>query len=129
MKYIIMLLIVVGLIAADYITGIIKAYSSNTLCSRKMRIGGLNKLSEVLIMLVAVGLEIGITQLGRYYQSAELAGIVGVMTAVGVFIYITVMELVSILENYAAINPDAAWIAKLIRRLKMYNENDDKKGE
>lgn len=125
MKYIIMLLIVVGLIIIDYITGVIKAYASNTLCSRKMRIGGLNKLSEILVMLAAVGLEIGITQLGKYYQSAELANLVGVVTAVGVFIYITVMELISILENYAAINPDAAGIAKLIRRLRMFNDKEE----
>lgn len=130
MKYIIMLLIVLGLIIVDYVTGIIKAYASNSLCSKKMRVGGLNKLSEILVMLAAMGLEIGITQLGRYYQSTELAGIVGVITAVGVFIYITAMELISILENYAEINPDAMWIAKLIRKLKMFNENDDnKKGE
>lgn len=128
MKYIIMLLIVIGLIIVDYFTGVIKAYVSNTVNSRKMRVGGLNKLTEILVMLAAVGLEIGMDKLGGYYQSAELAGIAGTVTAVGVFLYITVMELISILENYAAVNPDSSWMKKLIGRLKMINDSD-KKGD
>lgn len=121
-----MLLIVVGLIAADYLTGIIKAYVTNTVTSRKMRIGGLNKLSELIVMGVAIGLTTGFDALGKYYNSTHLTDIAGAFTAVGVFAYLTVMELVSILENFAEINPQAKWIQPIIKKLKNFENN---KGE
>lgn len=123
MQYIIMLMIIIGLAAADYLTGIIKAYCKNEICSRKMRKGGLNKLGEIIVMTAACGLDIGINALGKYYEAAELSAIAGKITAVAVFIYITVMEVVSLFENYAEINPDAQWALKIIRRLKNFEED------
>lgn len=123
MQYIIMLMIIVGLAAADYLTGIIKAYCKNEICSRKMRKGGLNKLGEIIVMTAACGLDIGINALGKYYEAAELSAIAGKITAVAVFIYITVMEVVSLFENYAEINPDAQWALKIIRRLRNFEED------
>ena len=125
MQYIIMLMIIVGLAAADYLTGIIKAYCKNEICSRKMRKGGLNKLGEIIVMTAACGLDIGINALGKYYEAAELSAIAGKITAVAVFIYITVMEVVSLFENYTEINPDAQWALKIIRRLKNFEEEKD----
>lgn len=125
MQYIIMLMIIVGLAAADYLTGIIKAYCKNEICSRKMRKGGLNKLGEIIVMTAACGLDIGINALGKYYEAAELSAIAGKITAVAVFIYITIMEVVSLFENYAEINPDAQWALKIIRRLKNFEEEKD----
>lgn len=125
MKYIIMLLIIVGLVIADVATGFIKAYCTDSVKSSKMRKGGLNKIGEIIVMSVVCGLDIGIKLLGHYYQSAELAGIAGAVTATAVFVYIVAMELVSILENFAAINPEAAWVARIIKRLK--NINGDRK--
>ena len=123
MQYIIMLLIIIGLAAADYLTGIIKAYCKNEICSRKMRKGGLNKLGEIIVMTSACGLDIGINALGKYYEAAELSAIAGKITAVAVFIYITIMEVVSLFENYAEINPDAQWALKIIKRLKNFEED------
>ena len=125
MQYIIMLLIVIGLATADYLTGIIKAYCKNDICSSKMRKGGLNKLGEVIIMLTACGLDIGIHALGKYYQAVELSDIAGAITAVMVFAYITVMEIISIFENYAEINPEAKWALKFIRKLKLFKEEEN----
>ncbi len=129
MQYIIMLLIIIGLATADYLTGIIKAYCKNDICSSKMRKGGLNKLGEVIIMLTACGLDIGIHALGKYYQAVELSDIAGAVTAVMVFTYITVMEIISIFENYTEINPEAKWTLKFIRKLKLFKEegNSDEK--
>lgn len=125
MQYIIMLAIVTGLAASDFVTGIIKGYVTGTLSSTKMRKGGVNKLGEIIVMATACGLEIGIKQLGNYYSADELAKITGTVTAIGVFIYIVLMELLSILENYAEINPNAAgWITKLLKRLKNNQDND-----
>ena len=124
MQYIIMLLIVIGLAIADYLTGIIKAYCKNDICSSKMRKGGLNKLGEIIIMLTACGLDIGIHALGKYYQAVELSDIAGAVTAVMVFSYITIMEIISIFENYAEINPEAKWALKFIRKLKLFKEEE-----
>lgn len=120
MKYIIMITIVVGLAAADFITGIIKAYIRHDLSSAKMRRGGLNKLSEIIVMTVACGLEIGVRLLGEYYNSAELAAISGAIAAGLVFGYIVIMELISMLENYGAIAPDAVWVRRIIKKLRAF---------
>ena len=130
MQYLIMLAIVTGLAASDFITGIIKGYTTGTLSSTKMRKGGLNKIGEIIVMATACGLEIGIKELGRYYTADELGKITGTVAAILVFGYIVIMETISILENYAEINPDAAgWITKLLKRLKNVNndEKEDKK--
>lgn len=125
MQYIIMLAIVTGLAASDFVTGIIKGYVTGTLNSTKMRKGGLNKIGEIIVMGTACGLEIGIKELGRYYSADELAKITGTITAFLVFGYIVIMEAISILENYAEINPDAAgWITKLLKRLKNAPKNE-----
>lgn len=124
MQYIIMILIIIGLAAADYVTGFIKAYCKDDICSSKMRKGGLNKLGEIIVMVTACGLDIGIHELGKYYQAAELSDIAGAITAVMVFVYITIMEIVSIFENYAEINPEAQWALRIIRKLKNYERED-----
>lgn len=123
MQYILMLMIVVMLAAADIITGFIKGYVTDRPRSRKMRIGGLHKIAEIVVMATAIGLEIGIGELGKYYDAVQLADIVGAFTAIAVFGFISVMEIVSILENYAEINPDAAWVAKVIKSIKKQKED------
>ena len=123
MQYIIMLTIVLGLALADFVTGIIKGYVTGKLSSAKMRRGGLNKICELIVMVTACGLEIGIRRLGTYYSSNVLAGITSAVAAIAVFIYIAIMEIISILENYAEINPQAAgWIKAILRRLKNFKE-------
>lgn len=131
MQYLIMLLIVIGLALSDIVTGWIKAHVRGDYCSAVMRKGGLNKLGEITVMLTAIGLEIGMTMLGAYYQSTELAAIAGAVTATGVFVYIVIMELISILENYGAANPDAPFTKILLRKLRTLKgagkENEDEK--
>ena len=129
MQYIIMITIVLGLALSDFVTGIIKGYCKNDLNSTKMRKGGLNKIAEIIVMASACGLEIGIRELGRYYSAQDLASITGAITAFAVFGYIVLMEIVSILENYAEINSQAAWVRGLLKRLKnVKEENDDSNG-
>lgn len=124
MQYIIMLTIVLGMAVTDFLTGIIKGYVNNDLSSAKMRKGGLNKIAEILVMACSCGLEIGIKKLGNYYSAESLAMITGAVTAVLVFGYIVIMEIISILENYAEINSEARWVRNLLSRLK--NVNNDK---
>lgn len=126
MQYIIMISIVLGLALSDFVTGIIKGYVTGQLSSAKMRRGGLNKVCELVVMSTACGLEVGIRALGEYYSSDVLATITGAVTAIAVFVYIVIMELISILENYAEIDPQSAgWIRKLLQRLKNVNDKTD----
>ena len=125
MQYIIMLIIVIGLALSDFITGFIKAYIKNEVNSSKMRKGGVNKIGEIVVMATVCGLEIGVRALGRYYNAETLAKIAGAVAAVGVFGYIALMELVSILENYAETNKDAVWVRKLLKRLKNVSEEEN----
>lgn len=128
MKYIIMLTIIIGLAAADFLTGIIKAYIAHDLSSAKMRTGGLNKLCEIIVMTVACGLEIGIELLGHYYQAADLAAVSGTVAAGLVFGYIVIMELISILENYGEISPDAVWVRAIIKKLRSFQKEEKENG-
>lgn len=119
MKYLIMLGIVILMAAADFVTGFIKANVLGTVSSKAMRTGGLKKFAEIIVMAVAISLEIALGRLGTYYSDSEqLSALIGLITAVMVFIYIVIMEFISILENYLAICPEAAWAEKLLRRLK-----------
>lgn len=132
-RYIIMFLIVLGLAFADFVTGYIKARCRDEVSSKALRIGGLHKIAELVIMATAIGLTVGLDMLGRYYDDTRLTDVAGMFTALSVFVYITVMELISILENFAAITPEAAWARKILGRLKNYegdgdngNKNDDR---
>ena len=127
MQYIIMITIVLGLALADIITGWIKAHVNDDYSSKVMRKGGLNKICELVVMTTACGLEIGIGYLGRYYNADILAGITGTVAAVAVFTYITVMEIISILENYGSADPNAAgWVKKLLKKLRNYTNEEEK---
>ena len=125
MKYIIMLAIVTGLAGADLLTGLIRAYMQNDLCSAGMRTGGLNKLCEFIVMAVSCGLEIGIEQLGNYLEATVLASVTGTVASGVVFAYIVIMELISILENYGEISPDAVWVRGIVRRLRSIERKDE----
>lgn len=128
MKYIIMLAIVVGLALADFITGIIKAYIKQDVSSKMMRTGGLHKVMEIVVMLVAIGLEIGIGMLGQYYNEPRLAEITGLFASGAVFTYIVCMEIVSILENYLETNPDAKWADGILKKLRIFNSDKEDAG-
>ena len=125
MQYIVMFLIDLGLAFADFVTGYIKAKCSETVSSKALRIGGLHKVSELTIMLAAIGLTVGLEKLGEYYNDTRLTSLAGVFTALTVFVYIVIMELISILENFAEITPEAAWARKVLRRLKNYEETEE----
>lgn len=133
MKYIIMISIVVGLAAADFVTGLLKAYCKNDVASKTMRIGGIHKIAEILIMMVACGLEIGLQMLGQYYSvgsdgeiAQKLAAVSGMVASLLVFLYIIVMELISILENYSEINPEARWAAHIVKKLRIFQQDQEK---
>lgn len=126
MQYIIMFIIVVGLSLSDILTGWIKAHILNKYRSSIIRMGLYRKFAEWLIMGVAIGLEFGLSLLGSYYHAEEIAGFAGAFAAVSIFLYITVMETVSILENFGEITPNAAWIKPILKKLDKFSGKEDK---
>lgn len=123
-KYFIMILIVIGLAVSDWLTGNMKAHIQNDYKSSVMRAGLLHKASELLIMITACGFEFGIKQLSKYYDSPEIGEITGLITAGFIFVYIIFMELISIFENYAEINPQAVWVRKFVKKLRNYEDSE-----
>ena len=120
-----MILIIVGLAVSDWLTGNIKAHIKNDYKSSVMRAGLLHKASELLIMITACGFEFGIEELGKYYENSEIGEMTGLITAGFIFIYIVFMEIISIFENYAEINPQAQWATRIIKKLRNNKENDN----
>ena len=136
MKYLIMITIVIGLAAADFVTGLLKAYCKNDVASKAMRLGGIHKIAEVIVMGVACGLEIGLQMLGQFYSvgsdgelAEKLAAVSGMVASLLVFLYIVVMELISILENYSEINPEAKWAVHLVKKLRIFQQDQEKEDE
>ena len=122
LKYLIMIAIVVGLAVSDWLTGNIKAHIHNDYKSSVMRAGLLHKASEFLIMTTACGFEFGIEKLNQYYENSKFGEITGLITAGFIFLYIVFMEIISIFENYAEINPQATWANKIIRKLRNFDK-------
>ena len=124
MQYLIMFLIIVGLSLSDILTGWIKAHVTNDYKSLIMRKGLYRKAAEWLIMATASGLEIGLKMIGQYYHSEQLANFAGAVTAVSIFVYISVMEVISILENFGEINPEMSWIKPILKKLGKFSDSD-----
>lgn len=87
----------------DILTGIIKALYKDGLNSTYLRQGLFHKLSEVIATIGAGLLEYGV-------QYIDLGVDVPVLNIVAV--YICLMELISILENLAEVNPRLAKLFK-----------------
>lgn len=83
-------------IVFDVLTGIIKALYQKKINSTFLRVGLFHKLSEILAVVGSGLLEYGANyfELGFDFPVLE-----------GVALYITVMELISILENLGEVNP------------------------
>lgn len=104
------------LIAMDYLSGIAAAASRGDLQSSKMREGLWHKLGEVGAILLAYLVAEEGHYIGLPYQIDLLIP--------AVLIWISVMEITSILENLAILNPDLASAGFLQIFKKTTKEND-----
>lgn len=104
------------LIAMDYLSGIAAAASRGDLQSSKMREGLWHKLGEVVAILLAYLVGEEGHYIGLPYQIDLLIP--------AVLIWISVMEITSILENLAILNPDLASAGFLQIFKKTTEEND-----
>lgn len=97
------LIIVLGFIAFDVVTGLIKAGYNGNYNSAIMRQGGFHKSMEVMAMAVAYFVE---------YAIVYISIGVDVPAVPAVTVYICIMELISILENICAVNPQMCALFK-----------------
>lgn len=90
-------LIVAGFILLDMITGIIKAFKEKAYNSSVMREGLFHKCGSILC--VVFGILVDFAQ--GYFDLG-----VSIPVAVSICVYISIMEIGSIIENVTAINPE-----------------------
>lgn len=110
------LIVLFIVVVTDYVTGLIKAYSSRTLSSRIGFTGILKKLSYFVVvgvgMIVDYLISSGIKQINAEFTS-DLS-----IVSIIVIIWLIINELLSILENLSAIGvPLPSFLKKLIERL------------
>lgn len=106
-------LVVMLFIILDFVTGIIKAAIKSELSSTKMREGLMHKISFILALILGWLCE----------WSMPILGLPDVFEAVymGVGVYISCTEIVSILENLGEINPEL----KTSKFLSLFGENEE----
>ena len=119
-ELIIPLAVLLAALIADYISGMAKAWTSAQLSSRVGIIGIVKKLSYLLIVCAGMGVDWVIA------TASSAAGIdLGVTYFVGllVIIWLVINELLSIVENVAAMGVNVpGFLLKLIAHLKRHVE-------
>lgn len=85
------------LIVLDYATGLLKAFATHTVSSSKMRAGLYHKAGYVVVIALAFLLEHAQQYVTLGFKMPLIAP---------VCIYISLAEVVSVLENAVALNPD-----------------------
>lgn len=119
-QLIVPLIVLVIAMLADYGTGMAKAWNAGTLCSRAGIRGILKKVGYLVIVAVAMGADYllcyGLDQVGVHIS-------VEFLIAAIVIVWLIINELISILENVAAIGaPVPEFLLKLIKKLKTVTE-------
>lgn len=90
-----------------------------------MRIGGVHKICEILVMFFICFLGVMFDELGKLYNEPIIPSISGKVTTYGACGYITLMELISICENLSAIFPNAKILAKIIKALDTIKSDEE----
>lgn len=120
-------LVLVAVMLLDYATGMAKAWQAGELCSRTGIKGILKKLGYLVIVAVA-GVTDWLLRYGLASVGVEMK--VEFLFAVVVIVWLVINELISILENVAAIGgPVPGFLQKLIQRLKVSVETKVGDGE
>lgn len=111
--------IVLGFIAFDILTGLIKAKHDGSYNSSIMREGGYHKSMEILAVVGSYGIEYAM----QYIELGIPIPLVG-----SVVTYICIMEFISIMENMCAVNPELSTLFKpYLEKLKGDEENEESK--
>ncbi len=114
-----------GAMALDYATGVVKAYITGTLSSKTGLKGILRKLSAMAMVAVGAGVDY---LLSGALRAAGAAGERALFCGMLVAVWLIVNELISVLENLAAVGvPGFAPLQRLLRHLK--DSVEDRGGE
>lgn len=119
-QLVIPLAVLVVAMLVDYGTGMAKAWNAGELCSRIGIRGILKKLGYLVIVLAAMGvdylLRYGMAQVGIHIEVEFLLAAIAT-------VWLIINELISILENVAALGvPVPGFLLKLIKKLKAVTE-------
>ena len=109
---------------ADYVTGMAKAWSTGALCSRT-GVRGIVKKVGYLVVVGAAGVADWLIRYGLAQAGIEVE--FDFLLAAMVIIWLIINELISVLENLAAIGvPGFPRLNRLLSRLKStVNEKED----
>lgn len=105
-------------IGCDCFTGILKSMKSGVFTSTGLKVGGFNKMGELLIMILSYLID---------YSFPLLGVSIGVQIAPIICTYIALMEVVSNYENLCEICPilKNTPISKYFGKIKTLNESED----
>lgn len=107
-------------ILADIITGLIKALSTGTYDSSKMRAGLFHKLGELMAWLLFLGIDVFCPRLDIVLPFKLTNAIT---------VYIVIMEIGSAIENIGIINPDIGkYLSHVFEKLKSANPTEEEDG-
>lgn len=99
---------------ADIVTGLIKAWHHHDIKSRAMREGLFHKLAFIAVIALAYGVEVAAQHIPQITIDVPLV--------TGICAFVVLTEIVSILENLCAINPQ---IAKVLDRFPGHQAEPD----
>lgn len=106
-------------IFADIVTGLIKALSTGTYDSSKMRAGLFHKLGELMAWLLFLGID-------EFCPRLDIMLPFRLTNAITV--YIVIMEIGSAIENIGIINPDIGkYLSHVFEKLKSANPETEEK--
>lgn len=99
----------------DFVSGMIKAFKNHDFDSSVMRDGLINKVGELLVIVLAL-----ISEKALPYLDIS----VGVPIVTGIYTYISLMEIGSIIENVGDISPSIVpkQISKFFKKIGGDNE-------
>ena len=110
------LAVLAAVMLADYITGMAKAWSAGALCSRT-GVKGILKKVGYLMVVGAAGVADWLIRYGLAQTGVEVQ--FDFLIAAMVIVWLIINELISILENVAAMGgPVPVFLSKLLARLK-----------
>ncbi|MFT3952795.1 MAG: phage holin family protein [Oscillospiraceae bacterium] len=121
------IIVLFGFMIIDYGTGMTKAYIAHSISSRTGIVGILKKLSYFCIVAVAMGvdwiLSQGLLQFSVHYSGKYFISLL-------IIIWLMINELISILENVAAIGaPVPQFLIRIVKRLKSAADTETDKIE
>lgn len=109
------LLVVLGFIGADVVTGLASAWLTHTVSSKKMRAGVQHKAGELLGMAAMVGIDYSmpLIEVPLPFSFTKVLAV-----------YLVVMETISIFENIILLNPEISGpLGKLLEIVKEVTGN------